>query len=99
MRVALFYHSLVSDSNHGNAHFLRGVAAELKRRGHHVDIYEPRSGWCRQDLIAANGDRALETFAKAYPDLSSTTYDLGNLDLDRVLDEVDLVIVHEWSDH
>ena len=25
MRVSLFYHSLVSDWNHGNAHFLRGV--------------------------------------------------------------------------
>ena len=29
MRAALFYHSLVSDWNHGNAHFLRGVVTEL----------------------------------------------------------------------
>ena len=29
MRVALFYHSLVSDWNHGNAHFLRGIVREL----------------------------------------------------------------------
>jgi hypothetical protein len=29
MRVVIFCHSLVSDWNHGNAHFLRGVAREL----------------------------------------------------------------------
>ena len=32
-RVALFCHSLCSDWNHGNAHFLRGVLGELQRRG------------------------------------------------------------------
>ena len=34
MKFALFYHSLLSDWNHGNAHFLRGVATELLARGH-----------------------------------------------------------------
>ena len=29
MRIVMFYHSLLSDWNHGNAHFLRGVVAEL----------------------------------------------------------------------
>ena len=29
MRAVLFYHSLASDWNHGNAHFLRGVCSEL----------------------------------------------------------------------
>ena len=29
MKLALFYHSLISDWNHGNAHFLRGVVREL----------------------------------------------------------------------
>ncbi len=29
MKVMLFCHSLVSDWNHGNAHFLRGMAREL----------------------------------------------------------------------
>lgn len=32
MRVALFCHSLLSDRNHGDAHFLRGVATELAAR-------------------------------------------------------------------
>ena len=29
MMRSLFTHSLVSDWNHGNAHFLRGIATEL----------------------------------------------------------------------
>ena len=41
----MFYHSLLSDWNHGNAHFLRGVARELQARGHRVEIYEPFNGW------------------------------------------------------
>ena len=39
MKFVLFYHSLLSDWNHGNAHFLRGIASELLARGHHVGIY------------------------------------------------------------
>ena len=42
MRFVLFYHSLLSDWNHGNAHFLRGIAGELQHRGHEVVVYEPR---------------------------------------------------------
>lgn len=45
MRFVFFYHSLVSDWNHGNAHFLRGVVRDLIRRGHAVDVYEPHDGW------------------------------------------------------
>ena len=30
MKFVLFCHSLVSDWNHGNAHFLRGVVRELQ---------------------------------------------------------------------
>ena len=32
-RLVLFCHSLRSDWNHGNAHFLRGVLSECQRRG------------------------------------------------------------------
>ena len=32
VRFVLFYHSLVSDWNHGNAHFLRGVLSEAWSR-------------------------------------------------------------------
>jgi spore maturation protein CgeB len=41
MKVVLFYHSVLSDWNHGNAHFLRGIASELVERGHQVVVYEP----------------------------------------------------------
>ena len=46
MRIVVFCHSLVSDWNHGNAHFLRGVVSELLDRGHDVRVFEPlpRSG-------------------------------------------------------
>ena len=33
MRFVIFTHSLVSDWNHGNAHFLRGVTSELISQG------------------------------------------------------------------
>ena len=56
MRVVLFVHSLVSDWNHGNAHFLRGVVAELDARGHDVRVLEPHDGWSRANLVADHGD-------------------------------------------
>jgi spore maturation protein CgeB len=100
MRIVLFVHSLLSDWNHGNAHFLRGVADELQSRGHDVRIFEPRDAWSLQNLLAEpDGELALEGFRAAYPTLSSTRYDLQTLDLDRALDGADLVLVHEWNDH
>jgi len=41
MRFVIFTHSLVSDWNHGNAHFLRGIASELLSLGHELRIFEP----------------------------------------------------------
>lgn len=106
MRIVLFAHSLLSDWNHGNAHFLRGVASELQSRGHDVRVYEPRDAWSLQNLLAEpDGDLALEGFQAAYPTLSSIRYDLGSMvansldQLDRALDGADLVLVHEWNDH
>jgi spore maturation protein CgeB len=95
----MFYHSLLSDWNHGNAHFLRGVTSELLARGHKVSIYEPVDSWSLKNLVAEHGDVPLERFRSAYPNLSSTRYDLKTLDLDEVLDVADLVLVHEWNDH
>ena len=96
MRFVLFYHSLVSDWNHGNAHFLRGVASELLERGHQVDIYEPANGWSLQNLRQNFGQTPLKAFARAYPQLSSHFYE--NLNLKEVLTDADVVIVHEWND-
>jgi len=100
MRIVLFVHSLLSDWNHGNAHFLRGIASELRSRGHDVRIFEPRDAWSLQNLLAEpDGELALEGFHAAYPMLSSTRYDVHTLDLETALDGADLVIVHEWNDH
>ena len=98
MHIVMFYHSLISDWNHGNAHFLRGVAVELLARGHRVSVYEPRDGWSLTHLLRERGEASIEDFQRAYPQLSSRRYSLETLDLDRALDGADLVIVHEWND-
>jgi spore maturation protein CgeB len=95
----MFYHSLLSDWNHGNAHFLRGVAAELLARGHRVHIYEPKDSWSLDNLLREHGETPLFEFRSMYPKLKSKRYGLEKLDLDTVLEKADLVLVHEWNDH
>lgn len=97
MRIVIFCHSLVSDWNHGNAHFLRGITAELLDRAHEVRVYEPADGWSRQQLLADAGQAALDRFGERFPALVSQTVDLDSLDLDEALDAADLVLVHEWT--
>lgn len=99
MHIVMFYHSLLSDWNHGNAHFLRGVTSELLRRGHRVSVYEPAQGWSLQNLLASHGVAPVEAFHRAYPGLSAHLYEPAALDLDEALNEADLVLVHEWNDH
>ena len=98
MRIALFVQSLVSDWNHGNAHFLRGVVRELQIRRHDVAVYEPRDGWSRANLVREHGASSLRAFGDRFPELRSVLYDPHRLDLGAVLDGVDLVLVHEWND-
>ena len=97
MKFVLFYHSLVSDWNHGNAHFLRGIVRELTARGHEVAAHEPADGWSRRNLLAHQGEQAIADFQVAFPGLHSTTYDPRALDLDAALDGADVVLVHEWN--
>lgn len=101
MKIVMFYHSLRSDWNHGNAHFLRGVVAELLFRGHEVRVYEPADAWSLKNLRAEHGEQAVEAFYQAYPTLRGVAvpYDLAKLDVDDALADADLVLVHEWSDH
>ena len=98
MKVVYFSHSLVSDWNHGNAHFLRGVVAELQDRGHEVAVLEPAGGWSRANLMREHGQAPLREFARAFPDLSSREYTLEALSLETELDDADLVLVHEWNE-
>jgi spore maturation protein CgeB len=98
VRVAFFYHSVVSDWNHGNAHFLRGVARELIARGHTVSVFEPRDGWSRRNLTEQYGTKPIEEFRRVFPEVTSTLYDPEDFDVERTLDGVQLVLVHEWND-
>ena len=97
MKFVLFCHSLVSDWNHGNAHFLRGIVAELIARGHRVEVYEPQDGWSRRHLVAAHGEVAIAEFQRRFPRLRSRTYRLEEFDPAAALDGADVVIVHEWN--
>lgn len=98
MQIVLFCHSLLSDWNHGNAHFLRGVVAELVSRGHRVTAYEPRDAWSARNLVADHGEAALGDVQVVYPALDVVRYDGDRVDLDAALDSADLVLVHEWND-
>ena len=99
MRVTIFCHSLLSDWNHGNAHFLRGICDDLIARGHEVQVYEPADAWSLANLVAEHGQAPLDGFARAYPRLRSTRHELATLDLGAALEGSDLVLVHEWNDH
>ena len=98
MRFVLFVHSLVSDWNHGNAHFLRGIVRALQARGHQVRAFEPATGWSRAQLLADQGEIALRRFARRFPDLQPHAYDPDDLDLDAALEGADVVLVHEWNE-
>ncbi|MBV9105842.1 MAG: glycosyltransferase [Verrucomicrobia bacterium] len=95
MNIVLFCHSLLSDWNHGNAHFLRGICSELLSRGHDLTVYEPENSWSYQNLVADEGEGVLAEFEAAYPNLRSIRY--RTLDLEEILKEAGLVIVHEWN--
>src|SRR2546421_9185652 len=97
MKVVLFYHSFVSCWNHGNAHFLRGVARELIRLGHDVIVYEPEDGWSRTNAVADGGAIILAEAPMLVPGVKALSYQTDSLDLDQATDGADLVIVHEWN--
>ncbi len=98
MNIVYFTHSLRSDWNHGNAHFVRGVLSELQARGHSVRAFEPQTNWSAQNLVADAGEDALQAYRSVYPHLQATLYDPQNSDAASALQDADLVIVHEWND-
>jgi spore maturation protein CgeB len=98
MKLSLFYHSLVSDWNHGNAHFLRGVVSNLLSRGHEVQVFEPADGWSLRNLLDDHGPTALQRFHEAYPRLSTNLYHRDSLDLEQIAADSDVIIVHEWNE-
>src|SRR5690606_29208738 len=97
MRFVFYTHSLISDWNHGNAHFLRGVMRVLIERGHEVLALEPENSWSRRNLLANQGPAALERFASDFPYLSALAYG-ADFDHAAALESADVVVVHEWTD-
>ena len=97
MRFIFYTHSLISDWNHGNAHFLRGVMRDLIRRGHEAVALEPEGAWSRENLIRDQGDAAVAVFHGTFPDLRGQVYD-ATYDHAAALADADVVIVHEWTE-
>lgn len=96
MRIVLYTHSLISDWNHGNAHFQRGVLRELEARGHSTLALEADDGWSRRKLVENEGAAAVERFSRDFPELNVATYG-ADFDHEVALAEADVVIVHEWT--
>lgn len=97
MKIAYFSHALTSCWNHGNAHFQRGLLRELQAMGHTVVACEPELSWSRQNLVVDHGLGALTQFEAAYPELNVHVYSWP-CDLAALLEDVRLVIVHEWTE-
>jgi spore maturation protein CgeB len=98
-RFAFFYQSLISDWNHGNAHFLRGLMRALQARGHTAICYEQVDNWSIRNLLSLN-PRAIDQFRDRFPDLCFEAYDPGNVErfLRERLAHVDVALVNEWND-
>lgn len=97
MKFLFYTHSLVSDWNHGNAHFLRGVMRELQALGHEALALEPEDGWSRTHLREELGEDPQRRFQGDFPELRSRCYGPA-FDHEAALAAADVVIVHEWTD-
>jgi spore maturation protein CgeB len=99
----IFAHSWTSDWNHGNAHFLRGLAHELMSLGHEVRCYEEAGAWSRANLHKEGNEtenRVVNGFRTAFPQLDVRTYhadDRFSAFAEEELRGADVVVVHEWN--
>lgn len=99
-RFALFYQSVISDWNHSNAHFLRGLMRALQARGHSTVCYEQVDNWSLTNLLASN-PAAIDEFRRDFPDLPFHRYDVADqleATLRSQLARADIALVHEWND-
>jgi spore maturation protein CgeB len=97
MKIILFCPSFTSCWNHGNRHFLRGVARVLVGRGHQVVVYEPEDDWSRLNALGS-GAGTIGECAALVPGVAVHPYQLPTLDLDQALDGADIVIAHDQND-
>ncbi len=100
-RIVYLAHSLRSDWNNGNAHFLRGLLRGLCALGHSLTALEPAEGWSYTNLLSEGGTgrQSLAQFAATYPELAVRTYaTVDDPVLAQTLTDADIAIVHEWSE-
>lgn len=103
LNFRFFAHSWISDWNHGNAHFLRGLASELVKLGHEARCYEECDSWSLKNLATEHDsalDDAFANFRHAFPNLRHHFYKRGaslRPFLLEELEDADIVIVHEWN--
>ncbi len=101
LEIAIFVHSLRSDWNNGNAHYLRGLARALGEMGHSVTCYEPENGWSYDNLLSVEGEvgeASVTEFARTYPDIQLVRYRHNDRELLRsALRRAHVVLVHEWN--
>jgi len=102
LRLAYFAHSLRSDWNNGNAHFLRGLLRAVNSLGCEVTVFELAHGWSIDHLREEpNGDESIRKFDALYPDLCISPY--GDSEAENrtfwstALRNFDVVILHEWN--
>ena len=104
VRFHIFAHSWVSDWNHGNAHFLRGLARELMALGNSVTCYEELGSWSLSNLVRNEGESAvaaIDEFRREFKDLDIQFYSgdgAFSQFAEERLREADIVIIHEWND-
>lgn len=102
LRIAYLAHSLRSDWNNGNAHFLRGLLRAMSRVGHDVVVFEAAHEWSLDNLrMEMGGEESLAQFGTTYADLHVALYDApdggGAAFWRSALNGVDVVILHEWN--
>ncbi len=104
LNVRIFAHSWISDWNHGNAHFLRGLAHELVGMGHHVRCYEAFDSWSMRNLAEEGPEQvtaAFRRFRESFPALDVRFFHPDGTFAkfaEDELHEADLVLVHEWNE-
>ena len=98
LSIAFFVHSIRSDWNNGNAHFLRGLLRALTRQGHRAVCFERQHDWSVDHLLleGETGARSLAQYDETYSDLAIDFFDKTS-DLGAKLQGFDLVVVHEWN--
>jgi spore maturation protein CgeB len=104
LNIHYFAHSWVSDWNHGNAHFLRGLARSLMQMGHKVKCYEQLGSWSLSNLVKHEGELAIDAiddFRRVYPGLDIRFYNSDASFAEFAVENLrhaDVVIIHEWND-